>query len=827
MLHFPSHCFRVIPCLLITAFFAGPVAGTAAEWPSFSGRYPHLAAYNSSGECGIGAVVPWADRLWFITYAPHMPGGSDDKLYEIDSELNVTIRAESIGGTPANRMIHRESNQLFIGPYAIDAQRNVRAIPYATMYGRHTSTARHLTEPARKVFYFDMEGLLYEVDVKTLEAKLLFRRAVPGWHAKGAYTSQGRFIVANNGEHAAGSVDRFKPFEYQIDPARTSPEDAGALAEWDGDQWRLIRRRQFTEVTGPGGIYGPPSDTSPLWAMGWDKRSLMLMLLDGGVWHEFRLPKADYSYDGQHGWHTEWPRIREVVPAADGQPPKLLANKHGGWFDFPLSFRADDTSGLRPIGSYLKITGDFTGYDGRIVFACDDAAKAHFHAGLGLDGDMEVVGQSNSNLWFTTWDDLFTKGEPAGFGGWWTNDAVAGGQPSVPFLFHGYRQRVLHLSHGSGHDVRFHLETSDGRGSWQSLATVTVPARGYEFKVFPADAPGQWIRATVDRDATGVTAYFHYGPSQGARADADMFASLTEVDSTAPHSVGVVRGRGGNLGTLHMLATRIDAKGNASEPSVYEIGPDMKLQRAQDASQAKYIEERVAPRGAEYSIEGNSVLVVEADKRFRLPIGHADAVNRNSAGFARTVRELVTERAIMNAGGTLFMLPRTNSGGVRAIKPVATHNKRIFDLCSWRGMLVMAGVRDDAKTEDGSHLVRSDDGQVGLWFGDIDDLWKLGKPTGKGGPWHDSAIRSGEPSDPYLMTGYDRKTLTLRHNSEQPVTMTVEVDVTADGRYVPYARLVVPPGEPLVHEFSSGYAAHWVRLTADRDTTATATFVYE
>ena len=550
--------------LLAVAFFTGPVGRTAAEPLSFSGRYPHLAVYNSSGECGIGAVVPWADRLWLITYAPHMPGGSNDKLYEIDSDLNLTIRPESIGGTPANRMIHRESNQLFIGPYAIDAERRVRAIPYDVMFGRHTATARHLTEPERKVLYFDMEGLLYEVDVKTLDAKLLFRRAVPGWHAKGAYTSQGRFVVANNGEHAAGSVDRFKPFEYQIDPARTSPEDAGALAEWDGDGWRLIRRRQFTEVTGPGGIYGPPSDESPLWAMGWDKRSLMLMLLDGGQWHEFRLPKADYSYDGQHGWHTEWPRIREVVPAAGGQPPKLLANKHGGWFDFPIGFRADDTSGLRPIGSYLKITGDFTGHDGRIVFACDDAAKAHFHAGLGLSGDMDVVGQSNSNLWFTTWDDLHAKGEPAGFGGWWMNDAVGAGQPSVPFLFHGYRQRVLHLSHGTAHDVSFHLETSDGRGAWQSLTTVTVPARGYVFEVFPADAPGQWIRATADRDATGVTAYLHYGPSQGARTDRDMFASLAEVDGTAAHSVGVVRGRGENLGTLHMLATNIDAEGNAS-----------------------------------------------------------------------------------------------------------------------------------------------------------------------------------------------------------------------------------------------------------------------
>lgn len=810
---------------LLSCVVCGSAGG--AQPPSFSGRYPHLAVFNAGDECGIGAAVPWADRLWLITYSPHQPGGSDDKLYEIDNALNMTIRPESIGGTPANRMIHRESNQLFIGPYAIDAERNVRAIPYSAMFGRHTATARHLTDPEHKVLYFDMEGLIYEVDVRTLEPTLLFRRAVPGWHAKGAYTSQGRFVVANNGERAAGSVDRFKPFQYQIDPEPTGPEDAGALAEWDGDEWRLIRRRQFTEVTGPGGIHGAPSEQSPLWAMGWDKRSLILMLLDDGSWHEFRLPKADYSYDGHHGWHTEWPRIREVVPAAGDRTPKLLANKHGGWFDFPIGFRAADTSGLRPIGSYLKVTADFTDFNGRIVFACDDAAKSHFLAGFGLHGNMDLVGQSNSNLWFTTWDDLHAKGRPAGWGGWWLDDAVMAGRPSVPFLFHGYRQRVLHLSHSANHSVTFALEVSDGRGDWRNLTSVTVPANGYRFHVFAADALGQWIRATPDRDATGVTAYFHYGPSQGAHADPAMFASLAEVGSTAPHSVGVVRGRGADLGTLHMLATNIDGEGNASEPRVYEIGSEMKLRRVDDAQQAAYIKERAAPRGAEYSIDGNSVLIVEQGNRFRLPIGCADAANHTPAGFARTVRELVTERAIMNAAGTLYMLPRISSGGVRALKPVATHNKRIFDFCSWRGMTVLTGIRDDAKADDCNHLIRSDDGRVGLWFGDIDDLWKLGKPTGTGGPWHESEVKAGEPSDPYLMTGYDRKTLSLRHDSEQPVAVTVEVDVAADGRYVEYARFVVKPNEPFTHVFPSGYAAHWVRLTADRDMTATAEFRYE
>src|SRR5210317_2326678 len=118
-----------------------------------SGIYPHLAMYNSQGECGTGAVVPWADRLWVITYSPHFPYGSDDKLYEITPDLQQIVREESLGGTPANRMIHKESKQLFIGPYAIDENRNVRDIPYDKMQGRHTGNARHLFHPAEMIYY--------------------------------------------------------------------------------------------------------------------------------------------------------------------------------------------------------------------------------------------------------------------------------------------------------------------------------------------------------------------------------------------------------------------------------------------------------------------------------------------------------------------------------------------------------------------------------------------------------------------------------------------------------------------------------------------------
>src|SRR5262245_34969722 len=107
--------------------------GSTVEPLQVSGIYPHLAVFNDTGpeqdnECGIGAVVPWAGKLWLVTYPPHRRVGSADKLYEIDGRLQMKVRPESVGGTHAGRMIHWESQQLIIGPYFIDASGNVRAI---------------------------------------------------------------------------------------------------------------------------------------------------------------------------------------------------------------------------------------------------------------------------------------------------------------------------------------------------------------------------------------------------------------------------------------------------------------------------------------------------------------------------------------------------------------------------------------------------------------------------------------------------------------------------------------------------------------------------
>jgi hypothetical protein len=117
--------------IILAIALALALPSQADEHVNISGVYPHLTLTNNErSEVGIGAIVPWADRLWAITYTGHQPKGSTDKLYEITPSLDLITRKESIGGTPANRFIHKASQQLNIGHYFIDAKRNVRVLPY-------------------------------------------------------------------------------------------------------------------------------------------------------------------------------------------------------------------------------------------------------------------------------------------------------------------------------------------------------------------------------------------------------------------------------------------------------------------------------------------------------------------------------------------------------------------------------------------------------------------------------------------------------------------------------------------------------------------------
>ncbi len=453
-------CLLAVFSIALTSITSLP----AAEPLSVSGIYPHLAMYNGHGECGVGAIVPWAGKLWVITYPPHMRTGSNDKLYEIDSEYKQIIRDESTGGTHANRLIHRESKQLIIGPYFIDEAGKIRVVDQKKlMPGRLTATARHLTDPANKVYFYDMEGPGYEVDVKTLEVKQIFVKPVPGWHGKGAYTGQGRLVISNNGNHPADGDLKTMNREVDLKTFANGPEDSGVLAEWDGKTWNVLMQRQFTDITGPGGIQGNPNDNAPVWAMGWDKRSVILAVCYERGWSYYRLPKASHAFDPKHGWYTEWPRIRETLPG------KFLMVMHGMMYEFPGTFQPGKTAGIRPLCSHLRYIPDIAGWDGRVVLGADDTSVMQ----------NPLAGQSQSNLQFVKYEELQNFGPRTGWGSVWLGDHVKANTPSEPYLFAGFDERVVHLSHQEKAPITFTLEIDrTGKRSLGEAQRTQGPERG-------------------------------------------------------------------------------------------------------------------------------------------------------------------------------------------------------------------------------------------------------------------------------------------------------------------------------------------------------------
>jgi hypothetical protein len=192
----------------------------------------------------------------------------------------------------------------------------------------------------------------------------------------------------------------------------------------------------------------------------------------------------------------------------------------------------------------------------------------------------------------------------------------------------------------------------------------------------------------------------------------------------------------------------------------------------------------------------------------------------------RICREVATERDLFNCGGTFYELPSENADGFAKIKPVSTHGLRINDYASFRGMLILSGI--DAKTASANrNIFFSDDRKAAVWAGVIDDLWKMGKPVGKGGPWLKTEIGDGVASDPYLFGGYDKRTLTLSHQSTSAIAFTLQLDATGDGVWYDYKTVTVPAGQSSVLAFPADIQSKWIRVVSNKATIATAQLEYK
>ncbi|HQR94846.1 MAG TPA: hypothetical protein PLZ97_15950, partial [Sediminibacterium sp.] len=637
-------------------------------------------------------IVPWANRLWVISYGPHLPFGSSDKLYEITTDLKKIIRPESIGGTPANRMIHKESHQLFIGPYAIDTDRNVRVIPINKAPGRFTGIARSLTDPSNKLIIGTMEEGFYDVDVHSLAVNTLYNdgnlmrkegaksfesELIVGVHGKGTYSGQGVLVYSNNGE--------------QGEKARTDPRiEAGSLSEWDGKNWKMIRRNQFTEVTGPGGIYGNDNPTTqPIWTTGWDFKSVLLGVRDNGSWTFYRLPKASNSYDGAHGWNTEWPRIRNI---GTNNNPDYLMTMHGMFWKFPNTFTSMNAAGIRPRSSYLKVIGDFTRWNNKLVFGCDDAAKSEFLNKRQAKGGIAGPGQSQSNLWFTSLDQPDQTGTTDASGSVWLRESIPSGSISDPFLFAGWRNRMAWVKNDGNQDINYTFEIDEkGNNQWRKLQTLKVSANNTSWITFSSTELAEWIRVKVDSSTKATVSFVYSSNIQRTTIVNPMFKGIASVASNE-YQGGLLYSVGNNRGVLGILANKSN-KNKVSELGYYEMDEQMNIVPSSHDSIANMIREKMAiPKQVVTTDSGSYLIVDDSKRRWRLPLGNEQYQPLMDKQQLRICREVATERDLFNCGGTFYELPAENADGYAKIRPISSHNFKINDYGSFRGMLVMTGI---------------------------------------------------------------------------------------------------------------------------------------
>ncbi len=456
------------------------------QYLNASGVFPHLALTADLGpprsECGVGAMMAWAGKLWLVTYVSHKSAsGVGTGLYSINEQLEMSKHPASYVGTYTNRMAHWQSNQLIIGPHVIDAAGNVRTVEDLVEV-RICSTMRHLTRPNDMVYMLGMEGEFYEMNVHTLRTNLIadltVELGVPDHeyaHFKAAYSNFGRVVVVNN------SYDE-RDF--------TGAEAAGRLAEWDGEQWTIIEHNPFIEVNGRGDFAGT------IFAMGWDKRSAILQVFTeaNGQWKRYRLPKASHCFD--HMWQTEWPRIREV------DHERFIMDCHGMFYELSPWAYENHIWGIRPISTHLWVHGDFCTYRGMLVLGSDNASPHH--------GANQLAGEPQSGLYFGKTDDLWQFGKPAGWGGVWWEDEVSTGETSDPYLMTGFDQKTLHLSNDSDSAADFTLEVDFlGNGKWKRYDSFSVEAKGYCHHAFPPGYSAHWARIRSERNCL-ATAYFTY-----------------------------------------------------------------------------------------------------------------------------------------------------------------------------------------------------------------------------------------------------------------------------------------------------------------------------
>lgn len=449
---------------------------------------------NEHTESGVGALLPWANRLYFSTYLAMANDGAGTYVGYLDRNFveHTVLRTD---GIHTGRMIHRETNQALIGPCVIEKNGAVHIVS-SLVSERVSGYARHIVSPTTKVYALTMEGKLYEVDLTTYTATLIINIKTT--------LSQTRVHYKACWTHAApfATTDRV----ICVSNVQSNPPDApnsGALVSVDpvGLSASVKDNASWIEVSGD--YY--PGNGGHTYAFGKDHKSPILgvVAVNNGSVYRYRLPQATKSLD----WYIdqEWMRIRPLTTE------RLMGYAYGTWYHMSTWLAHAASNGvenygsegadypiIEPIARYIDTITDAAVFNGKFVLGTNNMS---FHKGA-----FPNAGQPQSCLKLGDMEDIWRGGKPTGKGYLWYKEAVTSGTASDPILIRGYDKKSIQILNGSASAMNVAIRLIDYSDSY-TLATVAVAAGAFVTYQIPSGVCADWLRLVPDAAVTPVTAW--------------------------------------------------------------------------------------------------------------------------------------------------------------------------------------------------------------------------------------------------------------------------------------------------------------------------------
>lgn len=443
-------------------------------------------------EHGIGAIIPWADRLYYSTYLATYNDGAGSRVGYIDKNFNDHVVLQT-NGIHTARFIHTATNQLLIGPCVIGVDGTLNHTIANLVGVRLSGFAKHIVSPDTMVYAMTMEGKLYEFDVTTgADATLLIdvkaTLSQTKVHYKACWTYAAPFAV----------TDRvIMVSNVQASP---TPADSGVLVAVDPVGLTASAKSYASWIEIAGHYY--PGNGGYTFAIGKDAKSALfgVMRTNSAEIYRYRMPQAGKVQD----WYIcqEWMRIRPV------QTERMLMNAYGTWYNVSTwlnhitagtiaapGIENYGTAGtdypiVEPIARYVDTVTDFCVFNGKFVIGTNNMSPQN--------GSFPNSGQPSSCIKFGDIEDLYDGGKPTGFGYIWYKEETAAGTNSEPMLIRGYDKKALHIYNAGAATVAVDVKLVKNSDVY-TLTTVSAATNTLVTYLIPEGVGADWLHlATAD-----------------------------------------------------------------------------------------------------------------------------------------------------------------------------------------------------------------------------------------------------------------------------------------------------------------------------------------